>query len=220
MNILYSILGVTIFSLIFQKFIKKYPKLFFIISILISIIVLINRSSLINIPKNFFISNIVKGALPSGIFILIMYIGALNNNWKITKRLKAIRAELSIIACIMILAHNISLGFTGKSAYFINLVNGVSAFKPPQRFYAALISLVLILIMIPLFITSFKSIRKRMSQKSWNNLHKLSYLFYLLILVHVLVLWIPSYPKHFTDVIIYIAIYLVYLILKIIKVKK
>lgn len=218
MNIIYSLILVIAFALLFQKLIKNYSLIFYFASAVISFGIILLKGFNIDIPKNFITVSLLKGAIPTAMFILVMFIGALNNKWKITKYLNSIRAEIAIMGCIIILGHNISFGFMGKGSYFLNLINGVNAFKPPQRFYAAIVSLILVVIMIPLMITSFKCIRKKMSQKSWNKLHKLSYVFYFLILLHVLVLWIPSYPKHFKDVLIYSIIYVIYFIMKMIKI--
>lgn len=219
-NIILSMVAAILFVLVFGKAIKKYPLIFYILGIIIGICIIYISIIDIKVPDYLgkLYSVFKKGAFPTSLFIIVMYTGALNPKWKITKYLMRIRAELSILASFIILSHNISYGFFGqKGSYFTKLLQGASAFKPPQRFYAAIISIILIIIMIPLLITSFKSVRKKMSSAAWKNLHKLAYVFYALILTHVLVLWLPGYPKHFYDCMCYIVLFAIYLILKIVK---
>lgn len=67
---------------------------------------------------------------------------------------------MSIIACLMALTHNIIFGVV----YFVNLFKNPS-FMPVQVKIAAIISLILICLMIPLFVTSFKCVRKNEGEK-------------------------------------------------------
>lgn len=209
---------VLIFSLLFAKYIKKYPVVFYVLALAVAAYIISFRAlgvSLAPLPK-MLSSYILKGGIPGAFFIVVMYIGAFNDRFSIVKRLKSIRAELAIIGTIVTLAHNIALGFFGK-AYFLNIFHGIQAFKRPERYYAAWASAILICLMIPLAITSFKSVRKRMSQASWKKLHKLAYLFYFLTFVHVSFLWIPVYPKFAEEGITYTIIFVVYVILRSVK---
>ena len=89
------------------------------------------------------------------------------------KLLFPIRAELSIIACILTLAHNIIFGRYHFVALFTNPKS-----MSFNMLLAAIVSLMLIAIMLPLMITSFPNIRKKMKYKSWKNLQRFAYAFY------------------------------------------
>ena len=91
-----------------------------------------------------------------------MYTGALKNGSKLMKLLFPIRAELSIIACILTLAHNIIFGRYHFVALFTNPKS-----MSFNMLLAAIVSLMLIAIMLPLMITSFPNIRKKIKYKSW-----------------------------------------------------
>ena len=54
---------------------------------------------------------------------------------------------------------------------------------------ATIITLILISMMLPLMITSFKCVRNKMKAKNWKNLQKLAYPFFYLIYVHLMVLF-------------------------------
>jgi len=63
-------------------------------------------------------------------------------------------------------------------------------------------------IMIPLFITSFTSVKKRMKNKTWYKLQKWAYLVYLLTFIHLIVVSSPSHA------LVYIIIFTIYVSLK------
>lgn len=120
-----------------------------------------------------------------------------------------IRAELSIVASILTLAHNIIFGRN----HFVKL------FTAPETMYlnmilAAIISIVIIIIMIPLFVTSFPQIRKSMNPKKWKTLQKSAYLFYGLTYIHIILIMVPvAKSGNFTyivNVLVYSIVFLTY----------
>lgn len=118
-----------------------------------------------------------RGILATAIIAVVMYMGALDNKKNYTKKLLSIRAELSIIACFLMLAHN------AVYAYYslMNLIKVIGAPLSNFKTVSLLISisgLVAVSLMLPLFITSFKKVRKKMAAKSWKKLQSLSYIFY------------------------------------------
>ncbi|WMT80981.1 hypothetical protein TEMA_13110 [Terrisporobacter mayombei] len=73
-----------------------------------------------------------------------MYTGAFRNESKLIKYLMPIRAELSIIAGILTLAHNISFGRN----HFVNLFTAPETMSTNMK-TAAGVSIILIAIMVP-----------------------------------------------------------------------
>jgi DMSO/TMAO reductase YedYZ heme-binding membrane subunit/uncharacterized protein with FMN-binding domain len=112
-----------------------------------------------------------------------MVTGALPNGSKAIKRLMPIRGQLSIIACILTLGHNIAYGKT----YFVLLFTNASN-MPLYQVLAACCSIVMLIIMLPLFVTSFTSVRRKMNAKKWKQLQRFAYLFYGLLYCHVMLL--------------------------------
>lgn len=149
------------------------------------------------------------GAFASALFIIVMYMGAMPNGSKAIKRLMPIRAELSIIASLLVLGHNIAYGKT----YFVRLFSGARNMSTPQVL-AAICSLIMIAIMLPLMITSFKSVRRKMRPKSWKKLQRSAYVFYALIYIHTMLLYVPmvqsGMSKYIINVIVYSAIFISY----------
>ena len=101
-----------------------------------------------------------------------MYTGALPNGSWLIKKLMPVRAELSIIATILTLAHNISYGMT-----YFKMLFTMPKVMPLNQILATICTMVMMCIMIPLCITSFKSIRKKMNPKSWKKLQRWAYVF-------------------------------------------
>ena len=149
------------------------------------------------------------GAFASALFIIVMYMGALPNGTKAIKRLMPIRAELSIMASLLVLGHNIAYGRT----YFVRLFTDTSKMSTAQTL-AAICSLIMIAIMLPLMITSFKAVRKKMKPKSWKKLQRSAYVFYGLIYVHTMLLYVPIVQAgrsvYIVNVIVYSLIFISY----------
>lgn len=149
------------------------------------------------------------GAFASALFIIVMYMGALPNGTKAIKRLMPIRAELSIMASLLVLGHNIAYGRT----YFVRLFTDTSKMSTTQML-AAICSLIMIAIMLPLMITSFKAVRKKMKPKSWKKLQRSAYVFYGLIYVHTMLLYVPIVQAgrsvYIVNVIVYSLIFISY----------
>lgn len=149
------------------------------------------------------------GAFASALFIIVMYMGALPNGTKAIKRLMPIRAELSIMASLLVLGHNIAYGRT----YFVRLFTDTSKMSTAQML-AAICSLIMIAIMLPLIITSFKTVRKKMKPKSWKKLQRSAYVFYGLIYVHTMLLYVPMVQAgrsaYIVNVIVYSLIFISY----------
>lgn len=150
-----------------------------------------------------------RGALSTALFVAVMYAGAVPHGSRLMKTLMPIRGELSILASILTLGHNIAYGKT----YFRML------FTRPERLartqlLAAVCSLVMLCIMIPLFVTSFKCVRRKMKGRTWKKLQRLAYGFYALIYVHVLLLTLPGAQKgnggYLLTVLAYSAVFLTY----------
>lgn len=109
---------------------------------------------------------IESGHLALGFFLLVIFAGVLKKNTLPKKALTLVRGELAVIGFIFLLPHaftRLELALSGYNS------NGILA----------------MITLIPLVITSFMFVRKKMSPKSWKTLHKLSYLTYFIIYAHI-----------------------------------
>lgn len=214
MTFLISLFIVIFLISIGRNFIKKHSNLSYIIASLISIALIVTTYSgvILNAPswlKDYVLPVFTKSSLATSIFVVVMYTGAFKNGSKAIKFLMPIRAQLSIIGCILALAHNIVYGKT----HFVKLFTNPSSMST-NMIIAAIISIVLIVIMLPLMVTSFSKVRKKMKPKSWKKLQQLAYVFYGLIYVHVMIIMIPLAKKGITEyrvnVLTYSIVFLTY----------
>ncbi|MDR0523169.1 MAG: hypothetical protein LBG62_01935 [Candidatus Methanoplasma sp.] len=135
--------------------------------------------------RTYFARPLTQGALSVAVFVIVMYVGVLPRKWRLTRALRYVRAELSVVGCIFSLGHNAQY-----ANLFVNLFTNPMGMRGNGLYAVASIdSLILIALMIPLLITSFYSVRRLFSAKRWKALQKWSYLFYVGLYVHVVVIF-------------------------------
>lgn len=221
MSFLISMVITILLIAIGRDFIKKHSKLCYIITGIISILIILATYTgvIYNVPtwaNTYLMPLLTKSALSTAIFVVVMYTGAFKNGSPLIKFLMPIRAELSIIASILTLSHNISFG----KFYFVQLFTNAKVLST-NVLLAAIISVILIIIMIPLMITSFPNVRKKMGFKKWKKLQKTAYLFYGLIYIHVMLLTVPfaikGYSGYALTVLVYSIVFLTYAVMRIRK---
>ncbi len=221
MNFIISLIAAIALVAIGRNFIKKHANLCYVITTIISVLLVVGYSTgkiwTIQSPILLIIAlMLMKSAFATALFVVVMFTGAFKNGGKLIKFLMPIRAELSIIASILTLAHNISFG----QQHFVALFTAPETMAH-NYIAASIVSLILIAIMIPLFITSFPSIRKKMKPKMWKKLQKLAYVFYGLIYVHVMLLMVPAFIQgrsmYLVSIIAYTVVFGTYAIMRIRK---
>ena len=182
--ILITALTSVILAFVFYKQIHQYKFVLYVIAAVIGIA--------IHDDANI----ITLGYVPLAMFLVVMYSGVLNKG-KLRKRLFMVRAEYAILATILLLPHGL-----GYLLYFLDEIDfknwGISFF----------VGFVTLLFIVPLFITSFQSIRKKMKYKQWKSLHRTAYIVYTLIFAHLLLLQNERFY-------IYLSIYGLYVLFKI-----
>lgn len=123
------------------------------------------------------IPNIVNtGYVPLSFFIVTMFIGILDKG-SIKKKLFTARAELSIIGSILMFPH--------AYGYLEFYYTDYSLLGQDLFFYMGILAYI---IMLPLMITSFQKIRRKLGFKKWKLLHRTAYLFFILAGIHVILI--------------------------------
>lgn len=203
----------------FEKPLKKNPLPFYVVSAGLSLaVVAVER---LGVTFSGFFGTYIyplfsKGILGLAFFILVMYAVTFKNGSRAIKLLMSLRGEMSIIASFLCLGHVITRGIT----YFSKLFTAPEKMRPAVLF-ATVASVLIVLILLPLFITSFKRIRRKMSGTAWKKLQRLAYAFYALVYLHILLFSLSaalrgSLEKQI-DLVIYSAIFLWYLICRLLK---
>lgn len=182
------IIILTLTAFFFDKFIRKQSLWLYLGSVLLSIVAFIFKDVGITKP-------IMQGFLGFSLFYLVMIAGSLPKKRPLRRKLYSVRREYSIIGFIFITPH--------AAKYLIEAIQG--------QIDLPIFGIIAFVLMIPLFITSFPSIRKKMSFKTWTYIQMPAYLIYALILVHLVI----NYTEKI-NLILFIILFTFYLITKII----
>ena len=178
-----------VLSISIPKFIHKHSYLIYVVAGIIALIFSGEEANIITL-----------GYVPLSFMIIVMYTGVFQKG-RIKKRLMTVRAENAIIGVIFLLPH--AIGFL---EFYLEYGNIFDSLVP-------LIGLSAFLLAIPLFITSFKFVRKHFKYKEWKFLHKLAYLFYILLFIHLALI-------NNDRLLFYIIIFAMYFVLKYYDIKK
>lgn len=194
--------------------VKKYSKTIYILATIITALsigfnILYVYSGL-QMPRVFFLGNqlFAKGFLSTGIFIIVMFIGAFSTRWFVTKSLLRVRGELAIMGFIFIIPHMFEsllfslVGIYSSNNLLIIIIIGVLAF----------------IVVTPLSLISFKRIRSKINAVKWKKFQRWSYVFYFLIYSHIMMAFLlfGSRPN-VLDCIVLTFIFLVYTLLRLLK---
>ena len=134
------------------QWVRKHNVKLYIIAVVLAIV------TYFMIDKVKIVEPFIQGYLGLSLLYIVMFTGALKDKSKLKIKFVSVRREYSILGFIFISTHGIRyyLEYFGNSPAIERLL-GVVAF----------------LIMVPLFVTSFMKIRKKMRRKSWVNLQRL-----------------------------------------------
>lgn len=176
----------TLLALYANRFIKTHSIMLFVLATAISVVAFIFKDHPLAVP-------FVKGFLGLSLFYIVMLTGALKAKSKLRIKFMSLRKEYSIIGFIVVSPHALFhilqwLSRNSNIAWF-----GLTSF----------------LLMVPLFITSFTVIRKKMKHKSWKSLQKLAYVVYLLLFIHLIL----NFTKPI-NLVLYLGMFIAYIILK------
>ena len=219
MILLISLVISAAFAAFAGKSLRKNPAPFYVGAVLIAVVSVFavwSEMRFTTMTADWIIPIFARGGLPGGLFIIVMWTGAFPNASKPVKYLLPIRRQLSIIASILTLGHNAAYGKT----YFVRLFASPASLPLTTR-AAAICSLVMLLIMIPLFITSFLYVRKKMRPKTWKRLQRSAYVFYGLLYCHILLFTLPNAlagkPAYIMTAFVYTSIFSSYVACRIMK---
>ena len=165
----------------FGKAVKKKPAVLYGICILLSLVsIFYPREGGLPFLDFFFKKIMQRGILAGSLFILVMLAPVLPKRFSGRKTIYLLRGETAISASLITLAHNLAFG--GK--YFGAVFFGQGHISL-MELHAAIVSCLMILLLIPLTITSFQTVRRKMQAKTWKKVQNWSYLFYLLLYLHI-----------------------------------
>lgn len=210
-----SLILALVFALVLNRSISRYSFVWYVIAVLIVIFEWFYyaqglRDAFPHWFTTYVMSFFKRSSFAAALFVLVMYAGVFKPDWAFTRKLRKIRGEMSIIACLLSLGHNLIYG----KSHFVKLFTNPGTMKP-QYFIASLISLVMIGIMVPLMIISFRWVRKRMNASLWKRMQRWAYVFFALLYLHVMVVFIPKANEKWLDILLYTVVFGYYLLVKI-----
>ena len=205
-QLLTSALILTLLSIYLSKTIKQNSKTFyFILSIpfllfTIPFILRLSGVDIINLATVPVLGHIVRdymlwGTFGHPLFIVVMYMGALDPKLSFVKKLKYIRKELAIVGGFPVFTHllwRIFNNFPNAWQFFTDNESFVENNQVESLLGATLVNfsfvfgVLMFLVFLPLWITSFDIVRKRMSVFTWKKIHKLAYVFYAAMFIHAM----------------------------------
>ena len=211
-----------------DKPLKKRPEIFYtaaaLVTAAVTIIMQLDAKGSIDIDnevvKNYILGLFYRGALGGAFWIVVMWAGALPNGSAPIKKLMPIRGELSIFAAILSLSHAITFGIR----YISDIINEKTGSGDALRDFVlvSILGTVMVLIMVPLTVMSFKKIRKKMNPKMWKKIQRTAYVFYAFLYLHILVLYIPRAQKgregFYLSIIYYSIVFVGYAVFRLRKV--
>lgn len=186
MIIIPFIIILVISALKFNGFIRKHNIALYLFFLVLSIVAYIAKDIPIFTPFR-------QGFLGLSFFYVVMLTGALKDKSKMRIALVKVRMEYSIIGFIIISSHSLK--------YLIDYFN--------SNISIPIYGIIVYVIFIPLFITSFKIVRKKFSFKAWKKLQSFAYIAYLILFVHLII------QSEMPNTVVYIIIFIIYLGLKI-----
>ncbi|MDR0514572.1 MAG: ferric reductase-like transmembrane domain-containing protein [Coriobacteriaceae bacterium] len=161
---------------------------------------------------------IQKNVIAFGLFTVVMFIGVLKKGSKLHGYLMPVRAELSIVACLLSLGHVVVFVQT----YYLRMTMRPEVMSSYQ-IAAVVCSAIFLVLMVPLLVTSFKRVHHLMAARSWKAVQFLAYPFYLLLFVHIFLFLVPplasgtSSLSTMVNVGAYAVVCLAYIVLRLVR---
>ncbi|MDR0370458.1 MAG: ferric reductase-like transmembrane domain-containing protein [Prevotellaceae bacterium] len=191
-------------STLLAKSIKKHAKVYYLILatpfILVAIPVIARwfGAEMTGFARLPVLGEILRDYIHMGTFghpllIIIMYIGALDPKKIFVKKLMSIRKELSIIVGFPVLTHSLirvtnnfpnSVKFFTNNADYLQNTKVVNELGAGISNFSFILGIVMLAIFLPLWVTSFSSVHRRMGNKKWKKLQKWSYVLYATLFIH------------------------------------
>ena len=204
--LLTSVAFFTLASILLAKSIKKHSLIYYIVLAIPFLMVAIpavfrwfgiQTFSLTSVPVlgQIFRDYIHMGALGHPLLIIIMYMGALDPKIPAVKKLMSIRKELSIICGFPILTHSIirvtanfpnGLKFFTNNEEYLATTRVVSELGAGFSSFSFVLGILILALFLPLWITSFDPVHKRMGTKNWKKLQQWSYVLYVTLFIHAM----------------------------------
>lgn len=205
-------------SLALRDIVKKYAPAFYCVAFSLTILFLAGANGVVPGSRwEMLVLPVQRCTVALSLFTVVMFIGVLPQGGALDVRLRPIRSELSITACILCLGHvcRYLVPYAGRA------IAGSLAASTAVSFAIAVILFVLLCV---LGVTSFGFVKRHVRSQTWKNVQRLSYVFFALVWMHILFMFVPAAlnggGEAFLNVVVYSVVFAVYLVLRIVRLFK
>lgn len=167
--------------------IRRWPIAFYALAVAAVVTQLASASLGLPKPIDLALLVLVKRCyVAMALFTIVMFIGALPPGSRLSRWLRPIRAEVSIVACLLCIGHVIGYA----ASYVPRAIAG--ALASPTVAAGLLAALVLTMLLAVLGVTSAQRVKRAMGPTRWKRVQRLAYAFFVLACVHALLMLLPS----------------------------
>jgi DMSO/TMAO reductase YedYZ heme-binding membrane subunit len=201
-----SLSVLTMLSVLLSKSIKRHTTVYYTVFAIPFILVTVPFAGrlfgleIFNFNRIPFLGGIMRdyihmGTLGFPLLIIIMYMGALNPKNSTVKKLLGIRKELSILSGFPILTHSLirvtnnfpsALKFFTDNGEYMANAKVTNALGAGITNFSFVLGILMLALFIPLWVTSFNSVHKRMGNIKWKKLQRWSYVLYAMLFIHAM----------------------------------
>lgn len=185
MSVVASLVLAAAFAWIFRRPLQQHPGVFYAVAVALDVLLLVGHS--FGLPVMLWrvvLSFHSRCLFALALFAVVMFIGTLRDGSRVKTALQPVRAELSIVASLLTLGHIANF----VRLYILRLTNHPSQ----DAIVAFVVAVLLVVLLAPLTVTSFKRVKQAMTVKRWKALQRLAYVFWALVFLHVIVTLGPA----------------------------
>lgn len=217
MEFLITLIGTTLAVLVLREPIRRAPALFYLAAIVAVVLYFAGTFGYLGYWWRPLIPLVRRCMVALSLFTIVMFIGVLPKGSRLDAWLRPIRAELSIIACILCFGHMCLY----LEPYATHAASGTLAGNVLVSFIAACVLFALVLL---LGVTSLGFVKRRTGTRPWKNIQRLAYPFFILAYVHVLFMLVPSAQRGgeqaVISVVLYSVVFVAYIVLRLLRAYK
>lgn len=199
--------------------IQRYPAAFYVLAITVDVVFLAGLSGLL--PRELWTALLLpvqKCYLALALFVVVMFIGVLPRAGRVSSWLRPVRAQLSILACLLAAGHMAAY----LTSYVPRLAKGLDNGSLNDNVVASLfVALVLLALVVVLGATSLSFVKQRMRTATWKRIQQLSYPFFVLVYAHLAMMLGPAASNGRESALgsmaVYSAIFAAYVVLRVVR---
>lgn len=202
-------------ALVLREPLRRWPVVFYALATVVVVVYLAGANGLIAGGWwKLAIALVQRCMVALSLFAVVMLIGVLPKGSRSDAWLRPVRAELSIVACILCLGH--MCAYLGPYA-----ARALSGSMEASMLVSFAVAMVLFVLVIALGITSFSFVKQRMGGRFWKSVQRLAYLFFGLAWVHVVFMLAPAASKGgeqaLLSLVVYTVLFAAYLALRLFR---